>query len=81
MLMSKPSRNATGKEAPGQIVNPVTPGFNRYEFLEKPIIQPKKLTFEEWIKVSQFNLKYSMDDWDSLSTDFERVWQAAQENK
>jgi hypothetical protein len=40
----------------------------------------KKLTFEEWIKISQLSLEYSMDDWDSLSADFEKVWKAAQEN-
>lgn len=43
------------------------------------VAQEKKMTFDEWWK--EFSQRYSLDDCDSLCVDFQRCWEAAQENK
>lgn len=73
--MSKPARYATGKEAPGQIVNEPIITLNDYikkvEQAEAP--SPKKLTFEEWYKPEY---AITEDEYFRLK----ECWHAAQEN-
>lgn len=50
------------------------------DYIERKMAEPKKkLTFYEWW--TEHRVQYSLDDPDSMVSNFERCWQAAQENK
>ena len=66
-----------------------TKHFNRYQFLKEPIVQPKKLTFEEYIIQKFFSCwetKPTLEQIEyNLTPHFlkhlRNAWDAAQENK
>jgi hypothetical protein len=64
-----------------------TKHFDRYQFLKEPIVQPKKLTFEEWAVSVGYGYWYAPGKlmWSSGAMPEEEevrmIWKAAQENK
>ena len=53
-------------------------GFDRYEWQKQPLVEIKKLTFEEWFELHGDEVSSNPDFADIL---LQKCWIAAQENK